>query len=63
MLFRVTAGTTSGGTTQNSSVQWFLGADDSTNANRTVPGFVLIPSATTVTVAVDSIDGKIRAFQ
>jgi hypothetical protein len=62
-LFRVTAGTTSGGTTQNSNVKWFIGADDSTNANRTVPGFVLIPSATTVTITVDSIDGKLRAYQ
>lgn len=62
-LFRVTAGTTSGGTTQNSNVKWFIGADDSSNANRTVPGFVLIPSATTVTITVDSIDGKLRAYQ
>jgi hypothetical protein len=59
--FRVTAGST-GGATENSSNFFFIGANDGTSS-RTVPGTVLIPSATTVTLDVNSIAGTLTAFQ
>jgi len=58
---RVTAGAT-GGATENSSNFFFIGANDGTSS-RTVPGTVLIPTATTVTLDVNSIAGTLTAFQ
>lgn len=60
-LFRVTSGTSSGGNTRNSSTRYALNANDS--ADRTPPGTVIIPSATSVTIEVDSIDGTLRCYQ
>lgn len=59
--FRVTSGTSSGGNTRNSSTRYALNANDS--ADRTPPGTVIIPSATSVTIEVDSIDGTLRCYQ
>jgi hypothetical protein len=60
--FRVTAGAT-GGATENSSNFFFVGANDSNVTQNTVPGFVLIPTATTVTLDVNSAAGTLTAFQ